>query len=392
VRRNNKSGSEESRWLTTKRCTRFVRILIGSFSLAIYCASAPAQLPAGYPAAVNCPPGVNVGLATSLGAPVWSSDLANWTQPLMQNQVETTFAFGECFGGGMLDPLQANAAAAADDFSGTSACQYNQLASYPTAATPTDWVYGYTGYQSGAGPDRADTTAGQAWLGDGYSTAPGNLGWETAQYRDNLNGGPVKLTDVPAANRYAVLWAGQPNMIDWDQLDEEYDTLTSPAFGWKAANIYVLAGAGAFAVPAGLLVGANVQPATAANLQLLLTSPGGLDATLDDNDQFFFMAADHGVVQGLGGAAVVVPRWTPSSTNNPPPYMPSSYPYGSGLSSYGSVGALGAIFDMSDPTNWTVQAQYVSDEIVVPEPSSIALVIIGVTIIAGCRVSRRRTS
>lgn len=378
VRRNHKSGADPIGWLTGRRSSALrIQVITASVSLAVCCASALAQLPVGFPNTVNLPVGVKVGLAAQDGV-VWNTDLAAWSNPLMANQVEMTYAFGECFGGGMLDSLQANAAAANDDFSGTSASQWNQFAIYRgTAGKAADWVDTYTAGQAPApGAPRHDTTAGDAWLNDPYGTAPLQLSWETAQYRENAAGGAITLTDMAVANRYAILWSGQPNNIDWDQLNTEYDLLTA-TYNYKPANIFVLAGTGlpgaTAALPAGsaLLTAPNLTNALINILHLDLTSL----TNLDDEDQVLFWANDHGVIQGGNAPAVMVPRYGGPGTYSPPP-----------------TNALPDIYDMSDPSNWVVQAQWVPDEVAVPEPSTIALVVIGISVTMGCRKRRRSAS
>jgi hypothetical protein len=260
-------------------------------SLASY---ASAQLDPNFPVykSKNAAPiaGIKVGLAAQNNATVWDTDLAMWTNPLMVNQVKTTFAFGQCFGGGMIEDLRNNAAAANSDFSGTSAAQWNEFAFYPRPGG-TDWVDQYT--IAAAPAPRADTIASNAWLNDPFGTAPGNLGWEHAQWQSVGAGNAVKLNDAAANNRYAILWSGDPNNTDWNQLSAMYNQLTV-GYGYNANNIHILAGAGAAdpLLPPALALAPNLRSATPNNLQMTL---GGMN-NLGAMDQLFFLANDHGVI------------------------------------------------------------------------------------------------
>jgi len=285
--------------------------MVGMVGVASLASTAQAQLDPLFPAyrSKNLAPiaGIKVGLAAQGGAVVWDTDLANWTNPLMNNQVKTSFAFGQCFGGGMLENLQVNAAAAGSNFSGTSASQWNEFAFYrrPGGA---DWVDTYTTGSWGVFAPRHDTTASSAWSNDPFGSAGGNLGWEHAQWLANAAGNTIKLNDAARNNRYAILWSGQPNNIDWDQLQNMYTLLTLPVIGYNynPQNVFVLAGNGAAdaGVPAGLAGVANLMAATPINLQMTL---GGM-ANLGAMDQLFFLANDHGVIN-INGITHVQPKW-----------------------------------------------------------------------------------
>lgn len=276
---------------------RFARSLVRGLAIALglSCAAVShAQLDPMFPVykSKNAAPiaGIRVGMAAQGNATVWDTDLANWTNPLMMNQVKTTFAFGQCFGGGMIEDLRNNAAAANSDFSGTSAAQWNEFAFYPRPGG-TDWVDEYIA--AAAPAPRVDTIASNAWLNDPFGTAPGKLGWEHAQWQSVGAGNAMKLNDAAQANRYAILWSGDPNNTDWAQLSAMYTRLTV-GYGYNANKIHILAGMGAAdpLLPPALLAAPNLSAATPMNLQMTL---GGMN-NLGAMDQLFFLANDHGVI------------------------------------------------------------------------------------------------
>lgn len=281
----------------SRSASRLIRAFTASLacSLGLFLvAPAHAQLDPNFPnyKSKNAAPipGIRVGMAAQNNATVWDTDLANWTNPLMQNQVKTTFAFGQCFGGGMIEDLRNNAAAVNSDFSGTSASQWNEFAFYPRPGG-TDWVDEYI--NAAAPAPRADTIASNAWLNDPFGTAPGKLGWEHGQWQHVGAGNAVKLNDAAMANRYAILWSGDPNNTDWAQLSAMYTRLTV-GYGYNANKVYILAGAGAAdpLLPPALIAAPNLSAATPNNLQMTL---GGMN-NLGAMDQLFFLANDHGVI------------------------------------------------------------------------------------------------
>jgi hypothetical protein len=359
---------------------RSLLVLASSPMLALTWGQALAQLPAGFPATVNMPAAARVGLATNAAnTQIWDSDLANWTNPLMANGVRTTFAFGQCFGGGMLDRLQANAAANGRAFSGTSASSWNEFAYYRGAGgAASDWVDTYTAASWGLFAPRHDTTAGGAWRNDPFGTAPGQRAMETAQYRENGAGGALTLSSSPRANRYAVLYSGGPNAIDWDQLNTMYTLLTTPIVGYNydPSKIFILSGngvgdAGYAGLPGGsaLLTAPNVLPADKMLLQNTLAGMAGLNG----NDQLLFLANDHGVIQAPGGRILRVPKRESDYPSYPPSYQPlPGYP-GS------TMGDLGYMFDLSDPMNWQVRADFAQYQ-VTPTPGALALLGLGTLI------------
>jgi len=304
------------------RCA--LAVIAGSLALGASWSSARGDLAPNFPpykSKAGAPiAGIKVGLASNAaGAYVWDTDLAAWTNPLMVNRVQTSFAFGQCFGGGMIENLRANAAAAGSNFSATSASQWNEFATYRGAAGQTaDWVDTYIAGSWGLLAPRHDTTASDAWRNDPYGSAGNNLGWERAQWMDNGTGAANKLNDFGRDNRYAILWSGSPNAIDWNQLEVAYSLLTLPIIGYNydPSKVFILAGMGVgdAGLPPALAGVPNLLPATPMLLQATLAGMAMLGAA----DQLLFMANDHGVINILG-KSYEQPKW---SEDEPPNWDP----------------------------------------------------------------------
>jgi len=290
-----------------------------------------------------------VGLATNNGVPVWDEDLALMVRGIARGGTTMAFGFGTCYGGGMtqnLAALGAEVGGGAVSLTATSASRWNEPAWYPeglaanrrrpllAAARPVndhfyDWVDSYV--DSFAGASTAISAAENGWRHDPFGSNPGVdqgpgevlRARENAQYRQ-MNAAARNLQHMaPAqANKYAVLWSGQPEAPDRDQLVRQYNQLI--AQGYAAANISVLVGAGALDGIAGMLpAGTVLQGATKVNLQGVFTGLAGLTAM----DQLYFLANDHGTAWN---ANMPVNRWVEM------PKLPV-YPSGSGGSSGGGT-------------------------------------------------------
>src|SRR5207248_3067341 len=133
--------------------------------------------------------------------------------------------------------------------------------------------------------------------------------------------------------------------------------------------------AGYAALPAGsaLLNAPNVLPATA---MLLQNSLGGM-AGLNANDQLFFLANDHSVLQAPGGRILRVPKRDNDYPSYPPSYQPlPGYPDS-------TIGDLDYMFDLSNPNDWQVRPDF-AQYIVTPTPGSLAMLGLA-SLIAGRR-------
>ncbi len=330
-----------------------------------------------------------VGLASNAGVPVWDADLAMMARGIARGGTKMAFAFGTCYGGGMTQNLAAlglEAGGGAVTLTATSAARWNEPAWYPeglaalrarpglTTARPAndhayDWVDSYV--DSFAGAATAIMAAENGWRHDPFGSnpvvdqGPNEVlrARENAQYRQTNVAARGFSHMMPAqANKYAILWSGQPAAPDRDQMVRQYNQLI--AQGYAAANISVLVGAGAADGIVGMLpAGTVVQQATAANLQGVFTGLAGLTAM----DQLFFLANDHGTAWNPN---MPVDRWVEM------PKLPV-YPSGSGSSS--GNGTLP--YDLENmPGNGDFVGYF--GQYYVPTPGPLALFSIGVGTIA----------
>lgn len=270
-----------------------------------------------------------VGLAGHDNNPIWGEAFANMAAPIAQRGTKMAFAFGQCFGGGMLtnlagiNPLMNGPAL---NVSATSASSWHQSAWYPApingvsvqpgitgANTPNDhsydWVDSYVDQFGGPVPSSA--AADGAWTFDPFGTnvgavnAPGRVdrgpverarAREISQYFNVGTGGT--LTHNVQNNKQAILYSGKPNAIDADQIGNAWDSLI--ADGYAAGNIHVLFGAGWNPQNPDAIVGMlpvaarnQAQEANFTNLANVFTA-----LTLAPNlDQLFFLSNDHGTAR-----------------------------------------------------------------------------------------------
>ena len=268
-------------------------------------------------------------LCTSSGLNVYDWQLANMismhiAQPGFANMV---FVFGECYGGGMLDELQADLAGKGD-VALASASRHDEMAWYVTAAMlAASRVYwnrlGYvapigfyikemvnemarTG-RSAVSVERAAQIAtgadpvrqgGRNPLGRPWGDyRPGVPIVEHPQWVEIGNGGDIKLgfktNGEPAASRHAILFAGNANtMADWGDLEAINQALVTN-HRFPAENVHILAGGGpgsrrpdGSAVP-GYVDGAGTRDA-------LWEAIRTVGQQMNANEQFVFFGLDHG--------------------------------------------------------------------------------------------------
>lgn len=330
-----------------------------------------------------------VGLATNAGMPVWDADLAAMARGLARGGTKMAFGFGTCYGGGMtqnLAALGAEVGGGAVTLTATSASRWNEPAFYPdglvanrarpglTAARPAndhyyDWVDSYV--DSFAGAANAINAAENGWRHDPFGSNPTvdqgptevTRARENAQYRQTNAAARGFNHMMPAqANKYAILWSGQPEAPDRAQLVRQYNQLI--AQGYAAANISVLVGAGAADGIAGMLpAGTLVQQATGVNLQGVFTGLAGLTAM----DQLYFLANDHGTAWN---ANMPINRWVEM------PKLPV-YPSGSG----GSSGSGTLPYDLENMPSGGDFVGYFG-QYYVPTPGTLALFGTGVAAVA----------
>lgn len=313
-----------------------------------------------------------VGLATNNGAPIWGANLAGLATPLAQSGTKLAFAFGQCYGGGMLTNLSAIAPVPngpAINISATSASSWHQSAWYraPINGVPVapgllgantindhsyDWVDSYVDHFSGAVP--ASAAADNAWAFDPFNTNTGPVNAagrvdrgpveqlrarEIAQYYNAGAGGTLVHQPPAQANKYAILYSGVPNAVDADQIGNAWNRLI--ADGYAAGNIQVLFGAGWNPANPNAIVG--MLPLAARNQALQATENNLINAfaavgNLGASDQLFFLANDHGTARNN---AWPINRWveTPkpgdsSSSGSQLPYDLEGYTPGTDPSQY----------------------------------------------------------
>jgi hypothetical protein len=391
------------------------------------------DLPNNFPNAANkgvwvdqagAPHPWKVGLATNAGAPVWDTDLAAMSAPLARKGVLMHFSMAQCFGGGMLQDLAAiNNPNPGRQIrvSGGAAARWNQAAWYresPYAVmlggmlpNPNnhnkDWADQYIAVSGGA--TAADTATGRAWQRDhfalgGAARGPDEAGrfiggavqakLETGQYRESAAGAGNAFKHNTNAVKTAILYSGQPGghttpagqnawtplggqspeqrpgnaNIDAGQIVDMWNVLI--ANGYAAGDIQVVFGNGALPAGAPAAMMGRVVAATLPNLRTAFMNIGNLD----QGDQFFFFANDHGTARN---AAMPADRWLNV------PKSPWGLPWHPQSPSPGSPSGLERYLpDANDPfLGWAADPYYV------PTPGTLVLAALG-----GLVAARRRRS
>lgn len=264
---------------------------------------------------------------TNTGAgSISDADLTTWLEGALEaNYNSAVLVFGECYGGGMLDDIDASAVLTGKPLYACSASKHDEesvnLHNGKHKQGVSTFLFAFTpqlaaGNQVGT----AFTNAKNVDAG-----GPNGSGHETPESHSDTNGDKIVVgtgADGDAASSFhAVLFVGYPNKCaHWTELVRVYQMLRGK--NYPAANIAVFFGAGTDklfkfcptgaegtatncqGVPAGvrpMFPGeanpngeAVAQEATKAKLQ---TAIAGLENTFspDSNDeQFFFFAFDHG--------------------------------------------------------------------------------------------------
>ena len=225
--------------------------------------------------------------------------------------VPLVFVFGECFGGGMIDELDAIVSQTTNPTSIVSASFFNQRALYPLneGGNDLDFVWAYYIALGTLNNPTAQPVAAQAAANDpfGWGASPSPprngevLGSETPEYYSNNGGDTIALKRNNNEVNRIILWAGIPEATDDYQLSELVKTFLD--LGYKKENIVVFFGAGWYTPGNSILVKTMKDTGFKAS-HLRLASPGDLQTQLDkwalpagtQNPPkfFFFLAADHG--------------------------------------------------------------------------------------------------
>jgi len=278
-------------------------------------------------------------LITHSGDPVRDDDLAGWIKALLIRggscyAKDAKFLFQECFGGGMLDDLR-DALGAIVPWVGGSAARHDQKAVMEAStrelnAKLDEVVSGYPEAERAEKKQqlldmlkewrkkfivdppqsfwtkvlKVELNKAAQTLIDGINNTRANdevgVNAPKAEHRMEegqsiyRNGGDtITLKDPTAASHHAILWSGDPADADFEDVKDVRAALINQ-WGALGANVTVtvLFGDGAKkADGTNLPAGWNAQEATRANLQ---TAINNLTAKMNDTEQFFFYATDHG--------------------------------------------------------------------------------------------------
>jgi len=218
--------------------------------------------------------------------------------------VPLVYVFGECFGGGMIDDLQANIA---NPMSIVTAAFFNQRALYPTG-NGTDFVWAYInalGVQNTAQKlaEQAATDDPYGWGANPNPARNGEtLGAETPEYYSQAGGDNITLQRPAGEVNNVILWAGQPELVDDAQLSQLITTLL--AAGYSKDNIVVFFGGGSYSGAGFSMVSATMQANNFSPTHLRVADPKDLNNVLrgwvfppnliNPPKFLFFLAADHG--------------------------------------------------------------------------------------------------
>jgi hypothetical protein len=228
------------------------------------------------------------------------------------NAVPLVYVFGGCFGGGMIDEI--NALPVNNPISIVSASFFNQQSWYPALGiNSVDFVFAYANALMRLNNPTAQSMAARASTDDPYGWSPATQrnngevrGSETPEYYDWNTGGTTAMIRNANEVNAVILWAGHPKQVDDYQLALMFNNLL--ARGYDANNIIVLYASGTPAnspalVPAmqqayqnnGNQNGAShLRPATLAALTDVLQT-WAFPAGKQNPPRFvFFLAADHG--------------------------------------------------------------------------------------------------
>ena len=281
--------------------------------------------------------GQHSGLVAWQAPNVQDADLANIVRnPIMQMGAQAVWVFGQCFGGGMFDELNALGGTQ----SGISASTFNQLANYPNpgpnppGGNGLDFVWAYINGMKVT--PRAESIAAVGAGDDPFGpnndpiTPRGNepIGAEQPWYF-STGAGADNLQVARQPRGIAVLWSGDPGIVDRDQIIKVVNTLTT-TFGYQPKQIFVLYKSGM--LPTGMggdplgnqLKNLNIvlRAATKKQLTNLFNQAFGANQMVKPNF-IFFLANDHGFNTAMA------PAGAPKQGNNGGS-VPSSGDYGGG--------------------------------------------------------------
>lgn len=241
-------------------------------------------------------------LATWTGPSVTDVDFATWVKNaqlnngmLMVPRFSFLAGFHQCFGGGFLTELDRQGV---KKYGANSAGRYYETVSYDDTNKRSYFTYawGWRAINPLNSTDRQITDDAFALIQDGLPAIPDNdnIAFENAQYLSDPANNPPPEKLAAAANKYAILWVGEPDAKDLADLNQMYDVLRN-SYGFARADILILYG------PGGPFAGQPWtpadKPATAADLQWAFTNwlQGKLAGLMPNAAaQVVFWAGGHG--------------------------------------------------------------------------------------------------
>lgn len=221
-----------------------------SLPLFLLTASLATAAQAAVPLYIPKPPTWTSMLITHDEEGVTDVELAGWIKSAqtLASEQETPRSFSliatltQCFGGGFLTEM-VNAPVAS--FGADSASRYWQPSSYDEMNNRSHYAWAWKSMADDpAKPNdlQITDTAWNATVG-GLGAIPVNprAHLEQAQYRDNDNNPatPPPMALDAEAHRYAILWVGQHDPMDQNDLTHIYDVLRN-RYNYAAANILIL--------------------------------------------------------------------------------------------------------------------------------------------------------
>jgi hypothetical protein len=275
---------------------------------------------AGNPGDQSTVPGQHSGLVTWIGPNLDDVQFANLTKMRINaNQqaygaIPLVYAFGECFGGGMIDEL--DAAIAANPISIVTAAFFNQRAIYPEdAGNHMDFMRAYINAILASPNISAQGVAAQAsaddpWGWNGKPNPPRSnleiLGAETPEYYSKNNGDHIDLERDPSEVNSVIIWAGQPELEDDHQAARLILALVD--LGFDPENIVALFASGRPANSPDLVSTmqalykfdppawgqSHLRPATRAEFDNVLKSWALPRNPFAPINLYFFISLDHG--------------------------------------------------------------------------------------------------
>ncbi len=221
---------------------------------------------------VDQPADEHSDLSTSDGS-IDDDEFAGWIRQYFPASRNMAFVFGTCFGGGMLDDLQSLGSGHPNVFLGAASRHDEEANFYEEGDHPRSFL----GAFARAARAHPTETFGQLFgraVQDNPFGANGEDDAQNAEHPQNAStgsGASTPLYDPNATSHHAILFAGEPEATDRQEMNTMRQALVRA--GYPSGNVTVISG------------GSREQ------LRQALQNVGG---QMNANEQFFFYAADHG--------------------------------------------------------------------------------------------------